>query len=148
MDYDALCRSSLRCWGHDDCLKHPELGALCGEHPAEMLVSDEQRFALPRGSGDGDGYGNGDVTYTNCMDGDGGVDSGGVIGDGDYDCRTEDETDDDRWGIGFGDRGGDGWGSGDRRARDYLTDCLSHDAVNVHGALRRFGRDVPREGGR
>ena len=151
MDYDALIRSPLRCWGHEDCREHPELGMLCGEHPAEMCVSDEQRLALPRAtgaSGGGDGDGNGDPTYTNCTDGDGGVDSGGVIGDGDYDCRTTHATASDRWGGGFGYRDGDGWGSGDRRGRTFLTDFLSEDAENVHAALRQFERGVAREGGR
>lgn len=50
MDYDALCRSPLRCWGHDDCREHPELGVLCGERPLEFHPGygrDEERFVSP-----------------------------------------------------------------------------------------------------
>ena len=119
MDNDALIRSPLRCWEHEDCLEHPELGAACGAHPVEMCVSDEQRFALPtRQNVEGfvlarDTFGNGDLAYTQ--------DSGGGGG-----CEDEDDED-CRFTYGMepyareNDRGGymdgDGWGGGDWRDR-------------------------------
>lgn len=70
MDYDALCRSPLRCWGHDDCREHPELGVLCGEHPLQFYPGygpDDERFVSPDvlGSVNRAGFprGDGDFNY-------------------------------------------------------------------------------------
>lgn len=75
MDYDALCRSPLRCWGHDDCREHPELGVACGEHPLEFypgygpnderfvspdVLGSVNRSGFPRGDGDHN-YGGSDI---------------------------------------------------------------------------------------
>jgi len=70
MDYDALCRSPRRCWGHEDCLEHPELGAICGEHPLEFYPGygpDDERFVSPDVVGSvrrlGQPRGDGDFNY-------------------------------------------------------------------------------------
>ena len=128
MDYDALCRSPLRCWGHDDCREHPELGVLCGEHPLEMCVSDEQRFAMEHIHANP--CGDGDPPYAPSGDGDGGV------GDPSGDWLDHDNDYDDRNGGENGFHGGegadgDGVGCGDRWSRQIEgeMDLLAEDAT-------------------
>ena len=122
MDEDALIRSPLRCWEHDDCLAHPELGVLCGAYPVEMCVSDEQRFALPGRQNivdglslDTDTFGNGDLAYTEDTEGGGGS-AAKEVDDWDqrftYGMEPYARENDSR---GYTD--GDGYGGGDWRDR-------------------------------
>jgi len=149
MDYDALVRSPLRCWGHDDCLEHPELGVACGERPLEMCVSDEQRFAMeplfqhlmPTGSGD-QPYQPWDTESD--WGGDGGVvepDSDGL------DCDIDDDHRNNQCNGGRY-RQGDGGGDGDRWSRQLEgeTDLLADDYA-IPAPLSDEERAALREGG-
>ena len=55
--------ASLRCWGHEDCLEHPELALACGPRACPQLpVGDEQPWmecGFPNGWGDGEAFGDG-----------------------------------------------------------------------------------------
>jgi len=148
MDYDALCRSPLRCWGHDDCREHPELGVACGERPLEMCVSDEQRFSMEPLHRHFMPTGDGDPPYASELGGEGGVvdpSSDGLDCDNDHDDR--DDGGNELGGGGFsGGRypGGDGAGDGDKWARQLNSeaDLLAED---VHRTVREFERDIERE---
>lgn len=143
MDYDALIRSPLRCWGHEDCREHPELGVLCGEHPLEMCVSDEQRFAMEPIFQHLMPTGHGDQPYQPWEEsergGDGGVtdpDSDGLDYDNDDDHRN-DRCNGGRYPDGDGGGDGDRWsrqleGEPDLLADDYaLQEPLSDEELDA-----------------
>ena len=105
--------ASLRCWEHEDCLEHPELGVVCERDASQMFVPDmeSERWGMWftddawRFEGLGDGIGGGHCpTMGQVRRGRGRKQRADGTGDGDTAYRLH---------RGEGEGNGAGGGSGD-----------------------------------